>query len=175
MHIIRHFLFEQEPAKESREISRGGKIHFLGIGEMIFRRCFQRDCQGRNVHGSGFHRRAHRPGNCDPKAHVLAIVDPRGHQDRPLGHDLQYRMLHGLRRRAAYGIDGPLLPVDLQFLFAMMPLEVFGRLRPKPEDCSLGAATVTCPSEPSAPAAAQSPGERMPSSLVRRIGGLFIS
>jgi hypothetical protein len=53
----------------------------------------------------------------------------------------------------------------------MIPSEVLGKLRPVPEDCSRGAVTVTKPSCEREAAAAHSPGERIPSSLVSRICG----
>ncbi len=56
----------------------------------------------------------------------------------------------------------------------MIPLEVLGRLRPIPEDCSFGAAIVTCPSDARVRAAAHNPGERIPSSLVKSICVVFI-
>src|SRR5262245_23261603 len=55
----------------------------------------------------------------------------------------------------------------------MIPSDVLGKLRPIPEDWSRGAVTVTYPSFESAAAAAQSPGERIPSSLVKRIFGFW--
>jgi hypothetical protein len=54
----------------------------------------------------------------------------------------------------------------------MIPSEVLGKLRPVPEDWSRGAVTVTNPSFESEAAAAQSPGERIPSSFVSKICGL---
>src|SRR5512134_2704206 len=53
----------------------------------------------------------------------------------------------------------------------MIPSDVFGKLRPVPEDCSRGAVTVTNPSFERAAAAAHNPGERIPSSLVNKICG----
>src|SRR6266545_5910189 len=53
----------------------------------------------------------------------------------------------------------------------MIPSDVFGKLRPAPEDCSRGAVTVTNPSFERAEAAAHNPGERIPSSFVNRICG----
>src|SRR3972149_5684057 len=57
----------------------------------------------------------------------------------------------------------------------MAPADAGGMLRPAPEDCSRGAATLTKPRRERASAAAQSPGERIPSSFVRRIWGRSIS
>ncbi len=48
-------------------------------------------------------------------------------------------------------------------------------LRPAPDDCSRGAATVTNPISESASAAAHKAGERIPSSLVSRIRGRSLS
>jgi hypothetical protein len=56
----------------------------------------------------------------------------------------------------------------------MIPSEVLGRLRPIPEAWSRGAVTVTNPSLERAAAAAQRPGERMPSSFVKRICGFGV-
>src|SRR5574338_334361 len=57
----------------------------------------------------------------------------------------------------------------------MIPSDVFGKLRPAPEDCSRGAVTVTNPSLEREAAAAHSPGERIPSSLVNNICGFVLA
>src|SRR6185436_701777 len=54
----------------------------------------------------------------------------------------------------------------------MIPSDELGMLRPAPEDCSRGAVTVTNPSFEREAAAAHKPGDRIPSSFVRRICGL---
>ena len=161
-----------------QKMGRSAKIHPAIMPVILIDMCFKRNRQRRNASLRRLHGSPDRPGDGDAGADIFTVIDPRYRQVNPPPRQVPAR--HALPPWLAF--PAPRTPARICSPY----WTVYGKMRPSCSESRVrlrpilvcweaGAAINSSPSGSSAAAAAASPGEAIPSSLVTRIKGRVIT